>query len=221
MLSILAGFNGYTSGKVEVFGESYSDENIYKNRRRIGWVSSSFFDKYLTWESVKDIVLSGVTGTLSRGKKLCDKDTKKALFLLKKLGIREKAEQPYIWLSKGERQNVIIARALMCNPEILILDEPANGFDIYARERMFRTIEDLAKDENLTIIYVTHYVEEILSIFENVILLQEGKIQFNGKITELFTNEYMTELLHQNAIVEQHNGKYALKIDTESIFTEQ
>ena len=68
LLSILAGFNGFTSGYTEVFGESYTDENIYKNRRRIGWVSSSFFDKHLTWESVKDIVLSGATGTLSRGK---------------------------------------------------------------------------------------------------------------------------------------------------------
>lgn len=218
LLSILAGYNAFTSGSVEVFGEEYTNDNIYKNRCRIGWVSSSFFDKYLSWESVKDVVLSGATGTLSRGKQLCDEDTKKAFMLLKKLGIREKAEQPYIWLSKGERQNVIIARALMCSPEIIILDEPVNGFDVYARERMFRTIEDLAKNEKMTIIYVTHYVEEILPVFEKAILLKAGQIRYNGKLSELFTSEQMSELLQQNASVEIINGKYVLKVAAESIF---
>ena len=220
LLSILAGYNAFTSGSVEVFGEEYTNDNIYKNRCRIGWVSSSFFDKYLSWESVKDIVLSGATGTLSRGKQLCDEDTKKAFMLLKKLGIREKAEQPYIWLSKGERQNVIIARALMCSPEIIILDEPVNGFDVYARERMFRTIEDLAQNKELTIIYVTHYVEEILPVFENIILLKDGQIRFTGKVSELFTNSQMTELLQKNTLVKEIDGKFTLEVDAKSIFTE-
>ena len=221
LLSILAGYNGFTSGHVEVFGNTYTNENIYKNRCRIGWVSSSFFDKYLSWESVKDVVLSGATGTLSRGKELCDDDFKKATILLKKLGLRDKTEYPYIWLSKGERQNVIIARALMRDPELLILDEPVNGFDVHARERMFKTIEDLAQNKEMTIIYVTHYLEEILPIFDKVILLKNGKIKFNGQISNLFNSNQMTELLGQNAVVEWINGRVALKIEAKSIFAEE
>jgi iron complex transport system ATP-binding protein len=73
-------------------------------------------------------------------------------------------------MSKGERQNVMIARALISNPEILVLDEPGNGLDVLAREYMLETVMKLAKERNITVLYVTHYVEEILPIFENAMM---------------------------------------------------
>ena len=150
LLSIIAGFNGSTSGKLEVFGEPYSNENILQNRKRIGWVSSSFFDKYLSWESALNIVLSGLVGALSLTFDILDEDVRRAKHLLTELRLEDKINQPFCLMSKGERQCVLIARALISKPEILILDEPGTGLDVYAREYVLRTIEDLARKTDMT-----------------------------------------------------------------------
>lgn len=136
LLSIIAGYNDFTTGSVKIFGEAYNNDNILQNRKKIGWVSSSFFDKYLTWESALNIVLSGLTGTLSIQFDITDADVKKAKKLLKELRLGDKINQPFCLMSKGERQCVLIARALISNPEILILDEPGTGLDIYAPGNM-------------------------------------------------------------------------------------
>ena len=122
LLSIIAGFHAKTAGKVEVFGTGYTDENILKHRSRIGWVSSSFFDKYLSWESALNIVLSGKFGTLSVDFDVNDEDVVLAKKILTELRLGEKINQPFCLMSKGERQCVLIARALIAKPEILILD---------------------------------------------------------------------------------------------------
>ena len=121
LLSIIAGFNGFTSGECRVFGEEHNEDNIFTHRQKIGWFSSSFFDKYLSWESAFDIVLSGVSGTLSRDFSVENADIKRAMELLKALRLKDKMYQPFCLMSKGERQCVLIARALISNPEILIL----------------------------------------------------------------------------------------------------
>ena len=120
LLSIVAGFKGQTEGELEVFGKNYTEDNIFSLRQKIGWVSSSFFDKYLSWESALSIVLSGVSGTLSMSRAITDNDVKRALALLRQLRLGKKIDQPFALMSKGERQCVLIARALVSQPEILI-----------------------------------------------------------------------------------------------------
>ena len=111
LLSIIAGFNAQTHGSLKVFGQEYGPENILDFRRKIGFISSSFFDKALSRESALDIVLSGKFGTLSTGYGVRDQDVKKAKTLLGELRLRDKVNRPFDLLSKGERQNVLIARA--------------------------------------------------------------------------------------------------------------
>lgn len=218
LLSIIAGFKGYTKGMLQVFGQEYNEENIFDLRRRIGWVSSSSFDKYLSWESALSIVLSGVSGTLSMSRDITDADVKRARTLLKELRLGSKIDQPFALMSKGERQCVLIARALISNPEILILDEPGTGLDIYARDYVLRAIDDLAKNTDMTIIYVTHYAEEILPSFDKTLLMKEGRIFRQGTTEELFTNEVFSEFMEYESEVTQKDGYVDIKMKIESTF---
>lgn len=216
LLSIIAGFHARTSGKVEVFGEGYTDENILKHRSKIGWVSSSFFDKYLSWESALNIVLSGKFGTLSVDFDTTDEDVVLAKKILTELRLGEKMNQPFCLMSKGERQCVLIARALIAKPEILILDELGTGLDVFAREYVMRTIHDLAVKTDLTIIYVTHYPEEMLPSFDQAILLREGRIFAKGKTAEIFTTEIISDFMQYPIEVARHGDKYTMQLEIES-----
>jgi len=221
LLSAIAGYNGISSGDLKVFGERHSNENIYEHRRKIGWVSSSFFDKYLTNESVLDIVLSGVSGTLSLNKNICDDDVKRAIALLESFNLGNKLHQPFKHMSKGQRQGVIIARALISSPQILILDEPVTGFDIVARTQMLETIRYLAQDESLTIIYVTHYTEELLPEFNKVMLLKKGKIEKIGLVNEIFTTHILSDFLEQDIDLRSNEGCLQLFVKEKSCFIKE
>ena len=217
LLSTVAGFRGYTEGNLEVFGEPYRSDNIFSHRKRIGWVSSSCFDKYLSWESALDIVLSGVSGTLSLSKDITDDDVKRAKKLLEQFRLKDKIGQPFALMSKGERQCVLIARALISKPEILILDEPGTGLDIYAREYVLQMVENLATTTELTIIYVTHYAEEILPMFDKTLLLRDGFLYKQGKTDELFCSEIMSDFLGHQTIVKNNKDSIAINIDAQGM----
>lgn len=221
LLSTIAGFRGYTAGNLEVFGEAYSAENIFSHRKRIGWVSSSFFDKYLSWESALDVVLSGVSGTLSLSKDIADADVKRAKMLLEKLRLKEKVSQPFALMSKGERQCVLIARALISHPEILILDEPGTGLDIYAREYILQAVAHLATTTELTIIYVTHYAEEILPMFDKTMLMRDGFMYRQGKTEELFCTETMSDFLERpTQVYIDASGCVSMKVTVQDQFND-
>lgn len=222
LLSILAGYRGYTSGSVTVFGTPYTKQNILEKRKRIGWISSSFYDKYYTKESILQIVLAGVTGKLGVNGSITNADVKKAKYLLTELGLAEKMNRTFDLLSKGERQSVLIARELMTNPEILILDEPGTGLDIYARERMLSLVRTLSQNPDITIIYVTHYTEEILDIFDQCLLLKNGRVYAKGKTTELFQEETVSEFLDAPAQIKIVDGSYYIGMtDAAQIMLEQ
>lgn len=216
LLSAIAGFNGFTSGSLEVFGEPYTDDNILKNRKRIGFVSSSLFDKYLTWESALNIVLSGLSGALGLSFHIAHEDVKRAKKIMYSLGLQEKIDQPFCLLSKGERQKVLIARALVTKPEILILDEPGTGLDIYAREYVLKTVETLAAQTNMTLIYVTHYAEEILPSFDKTMLLLDGRIYKQGKTEEIFSSDIISDFLKQSATVEHTEETVEIYLEVDS-----
>lgn len=197
LLSLLAGYKQATSGRLSVLGEQYNSENIIDLRKRIAWVSGSFFEQKFTKESALDIVLSGKTGALGRDQySITNYDIKKAKHLLKELHLGERIYQPFHMMSKGERQNTLIARALLGKPEILLLDEPCTGLDILAREHLLNTLRDLANNSELTIIYVTHHTEEILlDVFKKTMLLKKGLMFAQGDTEEIFNDETFTAFL--------------------------
>ena len=217
LLSVLAGFKAYDAGTLEVFGQGYSEDNIIRQRRRIGWVSSSFFDKYYHEEGVLDIVLSALSGTLGVPFDVSNAQMIKAKRLLIDLGLKDKIHATFDMLSKGERQHVLIARAFMTDPEILILDEPGTGLDVLARERLLATIKDLASAYDTTIIYVTHYPEEILASFDKTLLLRNGAVYKLGLTRELFTSEVMSDFFSYSAQIHYTGERYNFAIPAEAI----
>lgn len=216
LLSIIAGFKHYTAGCVKVFGENFSNDNILAIRKRIGWVSSSFFDKYYSKESALHIVLSGRNGTLGLDDDITLEDVWLAKTLLAELQLGDKINRTFDMLSKGERQNVLIARALIGGPEILILDEPCTGLDVYNRSYLFSTIEELSKEKHLSIIYVTHYAEEITPLFQKALLLKNGHIFAAGDTSAVFNDQTIGELLGYPVEIRQEDAFYRLKVETQS-----
>ena len=122
-----------------------------------------------------------------------------------------KIAQPFRELSKGERQKVLIARALIAEPEILLLDEPGTGLDVYARDQLLTMVRRLA-EKQLTIIYVTHYPEEILDIFEHCLLLKQGRIYRSGLTESLFTVETLSTFLNYPVRLKRELGHYYLSV---------
>jgi iron complex transport system ATP-binding protein len=208
LLSTIAGYQKYSEGSLKVFNKEYRNDNILDIRKQIGWISSSFFDKNYRSESVLDIVLSGVFGTLGLNFNIDDKHVVKAKQLLRNLGLKAKMNAPFNLLSKGERQHVLIARAFLTEPQVLILDEPCTGLDVLAREKFLYTIDSLAQETAMTMIYVTHYPEEVLPVFDRCLLLRYGAVYHSGNTADLFSDTVMSDFLNYPIHVEQTNGRY-------------
>lgn len=203
LLSAIAGFKQPTDGLLEVLGQQYNKDNLFEFSRKIGWVSASFFDKYYTGETVLRIVLSGLSGTLGISGDITDQDVCLAKKMLKQWNIIHKCDMPFSMLSKGEQQNVLLARAMIAEPEILVLDEPGTGLDVLAREQLLQKVQMLATETNLTLIYVTHYPEEIQSCFQKCLLLQNGRVLTSGNVTDIFNGEMLSDLLQCPVVVER------------------
>ena len=204
LLSAIAGYKQPTDGVLEVFGQKYNDDNIFELSKQIGWISASFFDKYYTGETVLYIVLSGLYGTLGVSDTITDADVVRAKMLMGEWNIAHKSDMPFSMLSKGEQQNVLIARAMMGNPKILVLDEPGTGLDVLAREQMMARVAQLAETTDITIIYVTHYPEEIQDCFDRCMMMQYGKVIACDTVEHVFNSASLSHLLQCDVVVSQN-----------------
>ena len=208
LLGTVAGFKSQTSGTLEVFGQPYTNENILELRSKIGWVSGSFFDKCYSHESALNIVLSGLFGTLGIQFSITNAQVRQAKALLIEMRMGDKINTPFDFMSKGEQQNVLIARALMAEPEILVLDEPGTGLDVYAREHMLQTVQELAEKRQVTVIYVTHYPEEIQPFLQKTLLMQDGKVFAQGNTEDIMTSENISALLQDTVTIQHEAGNH-------------
>ena len=217
LLSMIAGYKSPTSGTLEVLGKQYDKENIFALRKEIGWVSSSFFDKYYANETALRIVLSGLFGTFNIDYDVTDADVRRAKALLRELRMEGKMNRSFNSMSKGERQNVLIARALITQPKVLVLDEPGTGLDIRAREHMMNTVKALAESKKVTIIYVTHYPEEVQPFMNKTMLLKNGRAFAKGDTESVLTSENLSILLDETVHVAQNtDGSVKMEVDAPS-----
>ena len=186
LLSYLSGFLPAEEGKITLFGQEVTEENRRELRKRVGWVSGSFFGKYYSNETVLEVVLSGKGAMLGLEGWITDREVQEAKALLKRFGLKRRERYPIGLLSKGEQEKVYIARALMGKAELLILDEPCSGMDLYAREAFLHLVETFAEKKEKTILYVTHHTEEILPCFKKAALLKDGSFFAAGDLTDVF-----------------------------------
>lgn len=181
LLKIVSGYLWPSSGKVHVLGKEFGKTDIRELRKKIGWVSSYLMEKLPENDSPVDIVVSGKFASFGVYEKITNEDRKKASAILEFLGCGYIKDRSITVLSQGERQKILIARALMADPMILLLDEPCTGLDMKARQNMLDSVSKICRENKATIIYVTHHINEIVPEIKNVLLLKEGREFMKGK----------------------------------------
>lgn len=206
--------NGYifpSQGHVKVLEFEFGHSSIIELRKRIGWVSSALSQFIPTNDYPLHIVLSGKFASLGLWEKVDDDDIARANEILDLLKIRHLAERKYGMLSQGEKQKVLIGRALMNHPDIIIFDEAFNGLDIFARHDMEITINELAEG-NITFILVTHNTDEILPVFGKALLLKDGQVHSQGDIDDMIQYDNLSDFYGANVDVFKHKDRFYLSL---------
>ena len=213
LMSMINGYKWPTQGTVEVLGERFGDCDLRELRTRIGMVSS-FLEGWVRGdEPVLELVVSGRYGATRLWRKISAAEKREALGLLRVLGIEDKSERKMKELSQGERQRAMIARTLMANAKLLILDEPCEGLDIGAREKFLGGLARLAKARLTTMVYVTHRTDEIPLGFNHAMLLNGGKVLSAGEIETTLTAKNLSRCFDLPVHLEKLGGRYYTLVD--------
>ena len=215
LLSIVCGYLWPTDGRVRVLDADYGTVDLRDLRRRIGWFSSALETKIDRRETVRDLVTSGKFATLGL---MFDRPTRadyaRADELLEFLDCSLVARQRFETLSQGERQKALLCRALMPEPELLILDEPCTGLDVASRERFLASEEKLARRRGgPTLVMVTHHIEEIVSSMDRVLVLNRGRVAAQGPKAEVLTSSVLGPALGVPVKVTRRGDRYWVHLD--------
>ncbi|MGO1318098.1 MAG: ABC transporter ATP-binding protein [Cellulomonadaceae bacterium] len=183
-----------TAGTVGILDSRLGRVDVFELRPRIGLASAALAERIPRDESVRDVVLTAAYGMTGRWREHYDElDVVRAQDLLELFGVAPFAERTFGTLSSGERKRVQIARALMTDPELLLLDEPAAGLDLGGREELLAALGEIAGDPRSPVtVLVTHHVEEIPEHFTHVLLLRDGRVQASGPIAQTLTDENLS-----------------------------
>jgi len=199
-----------TTGTVRVLGERLGRVDVFELRTRIGFCSAALLARVPGDERVGDLVVSAGYAVLGRWREEYEAaDTGRAAELLKALGVAHLADRTFGTLSEGERKRTLIARALMTDPEVLLLDEPAAGLDLGGREDLVARLAELAADPAApATILVTHHVEEIPPGFTHLLLLAGGSAVAAGLLTDVLTSENLSTAFGQELEVQRAGDRY-------------
>lgn len=209
LLNIINGYLWPTAGEAKVLGFKFGETDLRELRKHIGWVSSSLQEKLYNNETAEAIVLSGKYGTIGLYQKPEQFDLEQAHQVMETMGCLPLVQKTYKTLSQGEKQKVLIARALISSPKLLILDEPCNGLDVFSREQLLEIIGHLASKESApTLLYVTHHLEEILPIFSHTLLLRSGKIHSAGKTEDILNGDNLSEFFKVPVQIALKGGRH-------------
>jgi iron complex transport system ATP-binding protein len=213
LLQVAAGLLEPTKGEAEILGERLAEADARELRSRIGFTSVAVADRVAPAEKVIDLVLTACYGQLGRGEEEYDSfDVTRAVELLDVLGCAHLVRRLFASLSEGERKRVQIARSLMADPELLLLDEPAAGLDLGGREDLLRWISYLARDPAAPVlVFVTHHVEEVPEGFSHAMLLHSGVQVASGPVEEVVTAANLSRCFGIPLIVERHGARWSAR----------
>ena len=199
-----------TSGSVELLGEELGTVDVADLRPLIGLLSSALSERIPRGESVLDTVRTAAYGLTGRWRESYDEmDTARARHLLDQFGVAHLADRTYGTLSSGERKRVEVARALMTDPEMLLLDEPAAGLDLGGRERLIQALGDLAANpDSPVLVLVTHHVEEIPPGFTHAALMDGGTVVAAGEIGKVLTTKNLSAVYGMPLRVIRQQGRF-------------
>lgn len=210
LLQICSSLLHPTKGKVKILGEELGKVDVFELRTRIGLTSSVLVEQFPSEELVIDVVLTAAYAMLGRWQEKYDLwDESRAIALLTALGVRELGERHFGSLSEGEKKRVQIARALMADPELLLLDEPASSLDLGGREDLLKRIEIFAQDPLApATVIVTHHIEEIPVGTTHALLLREGIPIAQGEIQSVITDTNLSNAYGLQISVQSEGGRF-------------
>jgi len=210
LLQICSSLIHPTAGEINILGEKLGKVDVFELRTRIGLTSSALVEQLPPDELVMDVVLTAAYAMLGRWQEKYDLwDESRAMALLTALGVRELGERLFGSLSEGEKKRVQIARALMADPELLLLDEPASSLDLGGREDLLRRIESLSKDPLApATVIVTHHIEEIPVGTTHALLLREGAVVAQGEVASVITDQNLTQAYGLAITVQTEGGRF-------------
>ncbi|MDQ3615563.1 MAG: ABC transporter ATP-binding protein [Actinomycetota bacterium] len=200
-------------GVVGILGEVLGTVDVFELRPRIGFTSAALADRVPRQERVHDVVVSASYGVIGRWRERYDElDHQRATGLLGQVGAGDLAERTFGTLSEGERKRVQIARALMTDPELLLLDEPAAGLDLGGREDLVSLLSVLAMDESSpATVLVSHHVEEIPPGFTHALLLRRGGVVAAGPLEEVMTEQTLSSTFGLPLRLTHEDGRWAAR----------
>ncbi len=210
LLRMAAAMEHPSSGTAYVLGERLGRVDMSELRSRVGLSSAALSQRVPDDETVRDLVVSAGYAVLGRWREEYDEvDYVQAVDMLESVGAEHLAERTFGTLSEGERKRVLIARSLMTDPELLLLDEPAAGLDLGGREELVARMSDLAADPDApALVLVTHHVEEIPPDFSHCLILSEGKVVDSGLLSDVLTAENLSKAFGQSIALDYIDGRY-------------
>ena len=213
LLSALAGYLTPTAGSITVLGRQYGRADWRTLRKEIGVVSSSIRQMMAEDEPALDTIVSGKYAMIALWGKARAADRRQALRVLRQIECAHLAERPWAVLSQGERQRILIGRALMARPRLLILDEPCAGLDPAAREHFLQFLQRLGRRrDSPALILVTHHVEEIMPVFSHVLVLKKGAVRAGGRKSGVLRTVVLADAFGAAMRLHKRNGRYSLSV---------
>ena len=213
LLSALTGYLMPTTGEISVLGETYGESDWRELRKKVGLVSSALRQMMADDEAALDSVVSGKYAMIDLWGQASRTDRAQARRWLQQVECAYLVERPWRVLSQGERQRVLIARAMMAKPELLILDEPCAGLDPAAREQFLQFLKRLGKKPAApTLILVTHHVDEIMPVFSHVLLLRSGRVLRAGKKSVVLTPPLLAQTFASPVRLTRKAGRFNLQV---------
>lgn len=211
LMQVVSTYQFPARGSATILGERMGRTDVRRLRPRIGYVGPAPAALVRRYLPCRDIVVTGRHAAFvdTRWHEYTEADWVLAHHLMELMGVSGMAQREFATLSDGEKKRVLIARALMAEPDLLLLDEPGTGLDLGARERLIASLSVMAGHErSLTIVLVTHHVEEIPPGFDRMIILSEGRVVVAGPIKEALTGGNLTDIYGMPLIVASSDGRY-------------
>ncbi|NOS72661.1 MAG: ABC transporter ATP-binding protein [Verrucomicrobia bacterium] len=213
LLSALTGYLMPSDGNISLLGQRYGDCDWRELRKQIGLVSSSVRQMMPDREPAIETVISGRHAMIDLWVRVTREDRVRAKQLLRSVECGYLANRSWSVLSQGERQRVLIARALMADPRLLILDEPCAGLDPAAREHFLQFIQRLGLSaKSPTLVLVTHHVEEIMPVFSHVLVLKQGRVLASGRKTRTLTATLLSDAFRARVKLTARGRRYGMTV---------
>jgi len=214
LLRTLTGYLSATAGAISLLGKNYGETDWRELRTHIGLVTSALQQSIPPAEKALETVMSGKYAQLDLWAPTTADDARGARRWLRQLGLEGLTEREWLYLSQGERQRVLIARALMAKPRLLILDEPCAGLDPVARDAFLHFIQQLAQRRGSpALVLVTHHVEEIVPAFTHALLLRGGRVVHSGLREDTLTSRCLSDTFGQPVHLERRGSRLTLSVE--------